>query len=463
MKKHTVISPTSCMGLVGIHEQAYKKALTFDPDAIAVDAGSLDPGPYYLGAGLPHVPRYKMKEDCRIMMEGLLTKKTPMIMGSAGGSGGRKHIKWHLEIMDEVAKEMGRTFKVAIVDTTLDKEYLKERARKEKIQGCQHENILTEEAIDEATEIVAQVGTEALIKALDMNPDIVLAGRACDNACFAADAVRKGFDKGLALHLGKIIECGSACGIQLPHSKIMRTPMVATLYDDHFIVEPSTSDWICTVRSVTGHELYERTDPHVQYEPGGILDMSEVEITQHNERSVKVSGSRWRDDVESYKVKLEGARKVGHRCLFITGARDPNFIQNIDWVLNFTKQRIIDEFSPKGLVEGKDYYVIFRVYGRDAVMGDLETQEPQAPHEMGVIMEVIGKTQELAHEISYFGKYGLVWCNYPGRTTISGNVAYTFSPSILDAGEAYELNVHHLLPIDKDQSLFDIKMTEVGK
>ena len=28
-------------------------------------------------------------------------------------------------------------------------------------------------------------------------------------------------------------------------------------------------------------------------------------------------------------------------------------------------------------------------------------------------MEVIGKTQELAHEISYFGKYGMVWCNYP--------------------------------------------------
>ena len=103
-------------------------------------------------------------------------------------------------------------------------------------------------AIDNATEIVAQVGTEALIKALDMNPDIVLAGRACDNACFAADAVRKGFNKGLALHLGKIVECGSACAIQLPSSKIMRTPMIATLYEDHFIVEPATPDWICTVK-----------------------------------------------------------------------------------------------------------------------------------------------------------------------------------------------------------------------
>lgn len=463
MKKHTIISPTSCMGLVGINEQAYKEAFKYDPDAIAVDAGSLDPGPYYLGAGLPHVPRYKMKEDCRIIMEGLLNKKTSVVMGSAGGSGGRKHIEWHLQIMDEVAKEMGHVFKVAVIDTTIDKEYLKQRARKEKILGCQHDGILTEEQIDNATEIIAQVGVEAIIKALDLNPDIVLAGRANDNACFAADAVRKGFDKGLALHLGKIVECGSACGVQLPGSKIMRTPIVATMVDDYFTVEPATCDWICTVRSVSGHELYERENPVVQLEPGGTLDMSEAKKVQFTDRSVRVSGSKWIDDPVSYKVKLEGAEKVGHRYLFITTARDPGFIQNIDWVTNFTKQRIIDEFSPKGLVEGKDYYVIFRIYGKNACMGSLEPRQDTPAYELGVTMEIIAKTQELAHDIAYFGKYGMVWCNYPGRTTISGNVAYTYSPSILYAGEAYQLCVHHLLPIDKDQSLFPIKIVEVGK
>src|SRR5699024_5345658 len=128
--------------------------------------------------------------------------------------------------------------------------------------------------IENSYEIVAQVGVEAIVKALDLNPDIVLAGRANDNACFAAEPVRQGFDKGLSLHMGKIIECGSACGIALPHSTIMRTPIVATLIEDYFTVEPSTDDWICTVRSVSGHELYERTNPIRQYEPGGILDMS---------------------------------------------------------------------------------------------------------------------------------------------------------------------------------------------
>lgn len=63
------------MGLVGIHEGAYRQALERGFDSVAADAGSLDPGPYYLGAGLPHVLRYKMKADCQIMMEGLLARK----------------------------------------------------------------------------------------------------------------------------------------------------------------------------------------------------------------------------------------------------------------------------------------------------------------------------------------------------------------------------------------------------
>ncbi len=463
MSQYKIMSPTSCMGLVGIDEEAYKGSFRYGLDAIAADAGSLDPGPYYLGSGSPHVPRFQRKNDCRIMMEGLSIKKTPMVMGSAGGSGGHPHIKWQLDIMDEVAKEMGKKFTVAVIDTTIDKDYLKDRIKKgEKIAGCQHDHALTEKDVDDATEIVAQVGVEALIRGLDTGADIVLAGRANDNACFAAPAVKAGCQKGVALHAGKILECGSASGLPYPGSKIMRTPMVATLEGDSFTVEPATDDWYCTIASISGHEFYERTNPTVQAEPGGILDMSKSFKTQVSERAVRITGSQWHDDPVSYKVKLEGARLVGYRSLFMTTARDPNFIANIDWVFNYTKNRIANKFEPMGLKIDKDYFVIFRVFGLNAAMGKLEPQMDDIPHEAGVAMEVVAPTQELAHEINYFGKYGLVWCNYPGRTTISGNVAYTYSPSIMNIAPAYELCVHHLLPIEPDQSLFPIKVVEVG-
>lgn len=461
MKDYKVISPTSCMGLVGINEEAYKEALAGNPDSVASDAGSLDPGPHYLGAGLPHVPRFQMKHDCRVMMEGLLTRKTPMVMGSAGGSGGRPHIAWQLEIMDEVAHAMQRTFKVAVIDTTLDKADLKKRLRKGKITPLQHDKSLTEEGIDRATEIVAQIGVEPIIQALDMNPDIVLAGRACDNACFAADPVRKGYDKGLALHLGKIVECASAGAIPLKGAQL-RVPMIGTLLEDSFLVEPASPNWICTIRSVVGHEVYERTDPTMQLEPGGLLDMRDSKFEQFSERTVKVSGSKWVKDETGYKVKLEGAEKVGYRSIFIAGARDPAYLRNIDWILDFAKQRIIDEFDKKGLKAGTNYHIVYHVYGRNGVMGSLEPQREITSNELGIILEIVAETQELAQEICYFGKYGLVWCNFEGRVTTAGNLAYPYSPSILDTGPVYRLSIHHLLDIE-DLCMFPIKMVEVGK
>jgi hypothetical protein len=461
MNAYTVISPTSCMGLVGINEEAYQEALSRDPDAVAADAGSLDPGPHYLGAGLPHVARFQMKHDCRVMMGGLRQRKTPIVMGSAGGSGGRPHIEWQFKIMDEVAHEMGQTFKVAVIDTTFEKDYLKKMLRKGKITPLQHDKSLTERDIDHATEIVAQIGVEPIIQALDMNPDIVLAGRACDNACFAADPVRKGYDKGLALHLGKIVECASAGAIPLRGAQL-RVPMIGTLFKDYFLVEPASQNWICTIRSVVGHEVYERADPTRQLEPGGLLDMRGARFEQFSDRTVKVSGSKWVQDQTGYKVKLEGAEKVGYRSLFIGGARDPAYLRNIDWILNFAKQRIIDEFDKKGLAAGKDYHIVYHVYGKNGTMGPLEPQQEITSNELGIILEIVAETQELAEEICYFGKYGLVWCNFEGRVTTAGNLAYPYSPSILATGPVYRLNVHHLLDIE-DPCMFPIKIVEVGK
>jgi len=194
-----------------------------------------------------------------------------------------------------------------------------------------------------------------------------------------------------------------------------------------------------------------------------LSELRETFKTQVSDRAVQVTGSEWHDDPVSYKVKLEGARLVGYRCLFLTTARDPNFIANLDWIFSYTRNRIDNKFSPLGLVMGKDYHVIFRVIGRNAAMGPMEPLYRETSHEVGIAMEVVAPTQELAHEIAYFGKYGMVWCNYPGRTTISGNVAYMYSPSILNIEPAYELSVHHLLPIPADQSLFPIRVVEVGK
>ena len=73
----------------------------------------------------------------------------------------------------------------------------------------------------------------------------------------------------------------------------------------------------------------------------------------------------------------------------------------------------------------------------------------------------VATTQELAEDICYYGKNFLVWCNFEGRVTTAGNLAYPYSPTILNLGVVYRLRIHHLLPIE-DPACFPIRLLEVA-
>ena len=68
--------------------------------------------------------------------------------------------------------------------------------------------------------------------------------------------------------------------------------------------------------SVGAHSLYEKSDPYTLFGPGGQVDLSGVRFEQESERSVKVSGSRF-VPAEAYRIKLEGAKRVGYRCVAV--------------------------------------------------------------------------------------------------------------------------------------------------
>ena len=59
------------------------------PHVVAVDAGSTDPGPYYLGAGISFTDRAAVKRDVKIILCATRKAGIPFIVGSAGGAGGR--------------------------------------------------------------------------------------------------------------------------------------------------------------------------------------------------------------------------------------------------------------------------------------------------------------------------------------------------------------------------------------
>src|SRR5438128_12510670 len=121
---------------------------------------------------------------------------------------------------------------------------------------------------DEPGIAIGMYVVEHSLRALTEGADVILAGRSCDDVLFAAHPIWVGLDRGLALHMGKCIECGPL--VATP--PLQREAVMGVVEGDAFTVEPLHPAMRCTPASVTGHTLYERLDPYHQAAPAGEAD-----------------------------------------------------------------------------------------------------------------------------------------------------------------------------------------------
>ena len=289
------------------------------------------------------------------------------------------------------------------------------------------------------------MGWEPIAEALDAGADVVVAGRACDDLAIAAYPIAAGADIGLATHMGKILECGAFSA-----EPFAMDVMMGFLHDDHFVLEPGSLARKASLKSIAAHSLYERENPYLQRGPGGAVDLSNCRFEPHDERSVKVSGARFVDD-PIYRVKLEGAGRVGYRTTCMAGIRCPTMIRRLDDLLEDARRKTVEHFAPDPVTPS------FRVYGRDGVMAGLEPLRGQSiGHELGLLMDVTASTQELAHAACHFLSGHLLHVAWPGQMNTSGNLAFPYSPSDIDTGAVYEFTIYHLMTAENPTELFPI-------
>lgn len=447
-----ILSSTAILGY-GFPEKSFLEGMKRKPHIIAVDAGSTDPGPYYLGEGESFTDRDGVKRDLEIMIKGGLDNNIPVIIGSAGGSGGEVHLNWCKDIIYEIAKENNYKLKLALIHAEIPKEKVKEALNNNKISSLGPVPMLKEKDIEETTRIVGQMGVEPFIKALDKSVNIILAGRTYDPSVFAASAIKAGYDEGLALHLGKILECAAICATPGSGSDCM----FGYLGEDYFRLEPLNPERKCTTVSVAAHTLYEKGNPYILPGPGGYLDLTECKFIQEGENIVKVKGSKFIKS-DKYTIKLEGAKLIGYRTVSVAGARDPIMIEKIDEIIEGVKERVKDNFKSKEW----DYYLNIAVYGKNAIMGDIEpTPSTKGCHEVGVIIEAVATDQKKADTICAFARSSMLHYGYEGRKATAGNLAFPYSPSDFHAGKVYNFSVYHLLEVENGCDLFKIDYEEL--
>ncbi|MBO5453170.1 MAG: acyclic terpene utilization AtuA family protein [Clostridia bacterium] len=425
----------------GYSEEALNTAFSEKVDYLGVDAGSTDPGPYYLGSGKSFTDRGAVKRDLALALPKALEHKAPFIIGTAGGAGSDEHVKWLKEILLEVAAEQSLSFKLGTVLSDVSTKYVLDKFESGKLINMSDEFPVNKQAIEESTRIVSQIGIAPVIKLLEENADVILCGRACDTAIYAAPCIYEGYKEGLSFHMAKIMECGAMCSEPVAAADVMQGYM----YDDYFELRPANPIRKCTVDRVAAHTLYEQSNPYLIFEPDGVCDLTNSKFTQVDERTVRVSGSEFKE-AEEKTLKLEGVKCSGYRTICPATIYDTDTIKNIDLIIN-TVTEFVKENTKNTLPENS-YEINFKLNGG-------------AESSLGVIIDVVGKTQEVADTVCALARSRMLHCDYEGRKSTAGNLAFMFSPSDIHVGAVYEFSVFHLAKVSSLLETAKISVEEV--
>lgn len=434
-----VLIPSGALGL-GYDSLALARGVALKPDLIAIDGGSTDSGPSYLGRGVSKYTRESTKSEWAGLVRAAHQAGCPLVIGTAGTCGTDSMVDWLLEITHEILAEDGRTAKIA----TLKCEQTPAEIASTPITPLSGAPDITAETIRTCTHIVALAGAEHIQAALATGAEIIIAGRSTDTAIIAALPLANGDHAGGAWHGAKIGECGALCATN-PQSGVISIDFDA----DGFTVTPLADGAYATPHTVSAHMLYENSDPFILYEPGGHLDVTDATYTALSDSAVRVTGSIWHPS-EDYTVKLEGSRIAGYQTVSIVTIRDAHYVTNVqawcDDILAKHAAKVADRMGDT------PFTCELRIIGQDSTLGALETRRADLT-EVGVMAIVTAATQETANTVAKLLNPYLL--HHPlTQEEEQPTFAFPFSPAEIDRGAAYTFALHHTLTLAHPMDAF---------
>ncbi len=444
-----VLIPSGALGL-NYDKVALERGLEMQPDIIAIDGGSTDSGPAYLGQGVSKYSRTSTKIEWQGLMEARAKAGVPLVIGTSGTCGTDSTVDWMVDITTEIANDLGQKVKIATLKSSQSPASLSRHANA--LQELPNAPQIDTDRIASCTNIVALAGAEQINAALDTGADIVVAGRTTDTAIIAALPLKNGDHAGAAWHGAKIGECGALCATN-PQSGVI----VVDFDDEGFTVTPLADDAHASPHTVSAHMLYENSDPFILHEPGGHLDVTNAKYVALDKSRVRVTGSNWMPS-DTYAVKLEGARIAGYQSVSLAILRDARYVKNAQAWADDVKQKCEQKVRDRLGVE--DFNIELRLLGQDASFGALE-QRSSEPIEIGVMGIVTtpdpARTEEIGKLLDpYLLHHPLT------QEEEQPTFAFPFSPAAIQRGAIYEFCLNHTISLDNPMDAFRLEVTDIG-
>lgn len=440
-----VLVPAGMLG-AGFPPETIERGIALGADVIAIDGGSTDSGPHYLGSATPKTTRAQVEHDLRILLRAAADARIPLIVGSCGTGGTDAGVDWVAGIVEDLLAAEGLDLDVATIHSEQKASALAERLAAGAVRPLPPLGDLDPATLESCTHIVGMMGHEPIEAALRAGADVVLAGRATDTAVAAAYPLMRGMPAGPTWHAAKIVECGGQCT-----TDPRRGGVLAAIDPDGFTIEPLDPEVSCTPTSVAAHMLYETADPFRMREPAGTIDVTRAAYRALDHRTVRVEGSAF-ESAEQHTIKLEGARISGYETLSFTAIRDPHIVENIeDWAALL--HRILGEWVERTLGRTPDEYAVdIRLYGHNAVLQERDPARGPA-REVGVMLLVRAPDQATATAVAKIANPLMLHLPTADMDYLP-STAFPFSPAETERGPAYEFVLNHTVDVDDPSELF---------
>ncbi len=448
-----ILVPSGALGL-GFDRTALARGVAGRPDLIAIDGGSTDSGPSYLGRGASKYSRAATRAEWRELMMARAEAGVPLVIGTAGTCGADAAVDWLYDITAELADELGQRLRVTRLYSGQNPTEIAEALSQGRLAALPGAPAIDAETLHACTNIVALAGAEQIAAALATGADIIIAGRTTDTAIIAALPLMRGDNPGAAWHGAKVGECG-ALATTNPASGSIQIDFDKT----GFTLAPMGMGACATPYTVSAHMLYENTDPFILFEPGGYLDVRGARYRALDQARVRVEGSLWVPG--PYTVKLEGARIAGHQCVSLTLLRDRRYVANARAWAEDIAARVGATVQQRLGLGPAEATIEMRLIGIDATLGPIERRAETLPVEVGVLAVVTAPTEAAATEIAKMLN-PLLLHHALSQDEPMPTFAFPFSPAEMPRGPLYEFCLHHVLALDDPMAAFRLLTDEVG-
>lgn len=442
-----ILIPSGALGL-GYDAVALERGIAAKPDLIAIDGGSTDSGPSYLGRGVSKYARASTKVEWEGLVLARAKAGCPLVIGTAGTCGTDSMVDWLFDITQEILAEHGLSAKIATLKSGQPAARVVEALEAGAISPLSAAPEISANIINACSNIVALAGAEQIAAAIETGADIIIAGRTTDTAIIAALPIMRGLNPGPAWHGAKIGECGALCATN-PQSGVI----TVDFDDDGFVITPLADGANATPHTVSAHMLYENTDPFILYEPGGHLDVTQAQYHALDDRRVRVTGSVWHPS-DRYTVKLEGAAITGYQTVSIVLVRDARYVKNIEaWCADIIKRHGEKTAARLGL-DLAEIDVDLRIIGKNATLGALENRTPDLT-EVGVLAIVTAPDQQTASDVAKLLNPYLL--HHPlTQAEEQPTFAFPFSPAEIDRGASYAFVLNHVMSLRDPMDAFTL-------